>query len=125
MRVHPAYPSRTSLSRLLRARLAGVAGPIKEKNQRQIAAGKPVALQRGANLPAFAKAAAGNLGFRLVCQPKLQSSAGWSGRWESNPRHSAWEADVLPLNYARKCNASCTFWQFLTRSLPGRPVYSG
>ena len=25
----------------------------------------------------------------------------WSGRWESNPRHSAWEADVLPLNYAR------------------------
>jgi hypothetical protein len=26
---------------------------------------------------------------------------GWSGRWESNPRHSAWEADVLPLNYAR------------------------
>src|ERR1700731_2574008 len=34
-------------------------------------------------------------------QPKLQSSEGWSGRWESNPRHSAWEADVLPLNYAR------------------------
>jgi hypothetical protein len=25
----------------------------------------------------------------------------WSGRWGSNPRHSAWEADVLPLNYAR------------------------
>ena len=25
----------------------------------------------------------------------------WSGRRESNPRHSAWEADVLPLNYAR------------------------
>jgi hypothetical protein len=25
----------------------------------------------------------------------------WSGRWESNPRHSAWEADVLPLNYTR------------------------
>lgn len=25
----------------------------------------------------------------------------WSGRGESNPRHSAWEADVLPLNYAR------------------------
>lgn len=26
----------------------------------------------------------------------------WSGRWESNPRHSAWEADVLPLNYTRR-----------------------
>src|ERR1700685_3225975 len=38
---------------------------------------------------------------RLACQPKLRSSVGWSGRWESNPRHSAWEADVLPLNYAR------------------------
>src|SRR5918992_1469282 len=25
----------------------------------------------------------------------------WSGRRESNPRHSAWEADVLPLNYTR------------------------
>jgi hypothetical protein len=25
----------------------------------------------------------------------------WSGRWESNPRHLAWEASVLPLNYAR------------------------
>ena len=24
-----------------------------------------------------------------------------SGRWGSNPRHSAWEADILPLNYAR------------------------
>src|ERR1700726_1519282 len=48
------------------------------------------------------QATAGNLaGFGLACQPKLQSSVGWSGRWESNPRHSAWEADVLPLNYAR------------------------
>ena len=25
----------------------------------------------------------------------------WSGRWDSNPRLSAWEADVLPLNYSR------------------------
>src|SRR5260370_41325993 len=47
-------------------------------------------------------ATVGNLaGYGLACQPKLQSSVGWSGRWESNPRHSAWEADVLPLNYAR------------------------
>src|SRR5579862_2495526 len=106
MRVHPAYPSRTSLSRLLRARLAGVARPIKEKNQRQIAPGKPVALQRGAKPPAFLEATTAKLaGFRLACQPKLRSSVGWSGRWESNPRHSAWEADVLPLNYAR---ALCT-----------------
>src|SRR3954452_20000902 len=28
----------------------------------------------------------------------------WSGRSGSNRRHSAWEADVLPLNYARKLN---------------------
>ena len=25
----------------------------------------------------------------------------WSGRWDLNPRPSAWQADVLPLNYAR------------------------
>ena len=25
----------------------------------------------------------------------------WSGRWDSNPRRPAWEADILPLNYAR------------------------
>jgi hypothetical protein len=25
----------------------------------------------------------------------------WSGRWGSNPRRSAWEADILPLNYSR------------------------
>ena len=25
----------------------------------------------------------------------------WSGRRGLNPRHSAWEADVLPLNYSR------------------------
>ena len=25
----------------------------------------------------------------------------WSGRWGSNPRRPAWEADILPLNYAR------------------------
>ncbi len=31
----------------------------------------------------------------------LNQKKSWSGRWESNPRHSAWEADVLPLNYAR------------------------
>ena len=30
----------------------------------------------------------------------LGSLQNWSGRSESNRRHSAWEADVLPLNYA-------------------------
>jgi hypothetical protein len=25
----------------------------------------------------------------------------WSGRWESNPQRPAWEAGILPLNYAR------------------------
>lgn len=29
------------------------------------------------------------------------SEKDWSGRWGSNPRHPAWEAGVLPLNYAR------------------------
>ena len=28
----------------------------------------------------------------------------WSGRGESNPRRSAWEADILPLNYSRDNN---------------------
>jgi integrase len=40
---------------------------------------------------------------KLAAKPRRQKgSKYWSGRWESNPRHSAWEADVLPLNYARK-----------------------
>jgi hypothetical protein len=33
-----------------------VAGPIKEKNQRQIVAGKPIPLRRGAKPPAFVEA---------------------------------------------------------------------
>ncbi len=43
-----------------------------------------------------------------------------SGRRDSNPRHSAWEADILPLNYARKkahiffCNKSIRFLCFLS-----------
>ena len=35
--------------------------------------------------------------------PKLLKK--WSGRRGSNPRHSAWEADVLPLNYSRPGDA--------------------
>ncbi len=43
-----------------------------------------------------------------------------SGRRDSNPRHSAWEADILPLNYARKkahiffSNKSIRFTSFLS-----------
>jgi hypothetical protein len=73
-------------------------------------AGKPVPLRRGTKPPAFVEATTvKHAGSRLACQPKLQSSEGWSGRWESNPRHSAWEADVLPLNYARNPHFS-GFW---------------
>ena len=32
----------------------------------------------------------------------------WSGRWGSNPRPSAWEADALPLSYARSLSDSVT-----------------
>jgi hypothetical protein len=38
---------------------------------------------------------------RLTTWLRALYKAGWSGRRESNPRHSAWEADVLPLNYSR------------------------
>ena len=38
----------------------------------------------------------------------------WSGRWESNPRHTAWEAVVLPLNYARAAAL------FFTMSVPSK-----
>ena len=31
----------------------------------------------------------------------LSGTSNWSGRWGLNPRHRAWEARVLPLNYAR------------------------
>ena len=33
----------------------------------------------------------------------------WSGQRDSNSRPSAWEADTLPLSYARKCMASLAF----------------
>ena len=46
-----------------------------------------------------------------------------SGRRDSNPRRPAWEADILPLNYARKkthiffCNKSIRFTCFLSTPL--------
>ncbi len=36
-----------------------------------------------------------------VMGPSRNSKSGWSGRRGSNPRHPAWEAGVLPLNYSR------------------------
>lgn len=32
----------------------------------------------------------------------LGAGGNWSGRWGSNPRPSAWQADALPLSHARK-----------------------
>ena len=36
----------------------------------------------------------------------LQSSM-LSGRWDSNPRPSPWQGDVLPLYYARRLRPTC------------------
>ena len=38
------------------------------------------------------------------CAGNVARAERWSGRSGSNRRHSAWEADVLPLNYARISN---------------------
>ena len=39
---------------------------------------------------------------QVVSRPKVEIVLkGWSGRRGSNPRHRAWEARVLPLNYSR------------------------
>ncbi len=34
-----------------------------------------------------------------------------SGKWDSNPRPSAWEADALPLSYSRFCQNPVLGWQ--------------
>ena len=42
---------------------------------------------------------------QLRCRSLVRAGATpekWSGRWNSNPRHSAWKAEALPLSYARK-----------------------
>src|SRR5437867_7286718 len=42
-----------------------------------------------------------------VCAgPRTSRGTRWSGQWDSNPRLSAWEADTLPLSYARSASAS-------------------
>src|SRR3990172_10631072 len=45
-------------------------------------------------------------GFLLLCFPcavfgGVARRGFWSGRWDLNPRPSAWEADALPLSYTR------------------------
>src|SRR5204862_3666165 len=47
------------------------------------------------------RAADDGRGIRRHARGSLHRENVWSGRWESNPRHTAWEAVVLPLNYAR------------------------
>ena len=57
----------------------------------------------------------GEISAAIDCNP----SQIWSGRWESNPRHTAWEAVVLPLNYARdfkRLSASPTNFAFFRMS---------
>src|SRR5215813_4274901 len=39
--------------------------------------------------------------YRRESAAKVWRGESWSGRPGSNRRHSAWEADVLPLNYSR------------------------
>src|SRR5580704_807910 len=102
MRAHPAY----SIPNEPFEALAGKTSRCGGADQREKSAAKRArasSLRRGTNRPPSLKLRRQPrwVWFRLACQPKLRSSIGWSGRWESNPRHSAWEADVLPLNYAR------------------------
>ena len=47
----------------------------------------------------------------------------WSGRRESNPRHQAWEACVLPLNYSRSDDTIRAIDE-LIRHTPRRPLIS-
>ncbi len=34
----------------------------------------------------------------------------WSGKRDSNPRHSPWQGDALPLSYSRIINYSALLW---------------
>jgi hypothetical protein len=49
----------------------------------------------------------------------------WSGWRESNPRHTAWEAVVLPLNYTRLPDRSCIDRRAFASSRPGRRAGRG
>src|SRR5262249_26406233 len=43
-----------------------------------------------------------------------------SGRWDSNPRRPAWEAGILPLNYARTLVTLAGFPRMTTRIHSGQ-----
>jgi enamine deaminase RidA (YjgF/YER057c/UK114 family) len=47
----------------------------------------------------------------------------WSGRPGSNRRHSAWEADVLPLNYSRSLTAPIYHTVSAPTTRPARPYW--
>jgi hypothetical protein len=44
----------------------------------------------------------------------------WSGRWDSNPRMSAWKADALPLGDARLQNHSTNLKMMGQAIMPAR-----
>ena len=47
----------------------------------------------------------GSQGFADLCLPKKQCGKYvWSGKRDSNPRHSPWQGDALPLSYSRIIN---------------------
>src|SRR5690606_38688551 len=45
----------------------------------------------------------------LVLRPETLPVSGWSGRRDSNPRHSAWEADALPAELLPHARSVLTF----------------
>ena len=47
----------------------------------------------------------------------------WSGRWDSNPRPSAWQADALPLSYARIKTSSTVTGAHRARSVRSRSFW--
>src|ERR1700733_10957512 len=50
--------------------------------------------------------------------PAAGLSFSWSGRPGSNRRHSAWEADVLPLNYSRSLQSIIGYTRHINESRP-------
>ena len=49
----------------------------------------------------WSETARGTLARPAEARLAVSPSEDWSGRRGSNPRHRAWEARVLPLNYSR------------------------
>ncbi len=43
---------------------------------------------------------------KLTNIDEMYNSRYKSGRWDSNPRRSPWEGDILPLNYTRNIGLS-------------------